>query len=334
MKKIVYILCLTLVSFSCKSVNANSKSFGKVIEVSSSDQLQHALNTAKAGDVIEISNGIYMGNFVIPTTANGTLEKPITLRGSSKVILNGTTINTGYVLHLQASYWIIKGFTITNGLKGLMCDGGNYNLIDGLTVNSIGEEAIHFRKFSSNNTLQNCIITNTGLKTPDYGEGIYIGTAVSNWSKYTNGLEDKCDSNKIFNNMLGPNITAECIDVKEGTTGAIIRGNKFNSTGITGANSGDSWMDIKGNGNLIEDNTGFNPNGSVLKDGFQVHCAVAGWGNDNIFKNNNCDVNADGYGINITLKGSKGEAKGNVVFENNIVKGAQKGISNITLTKE
>ena len=159
-----------------------------------------------------------------------------------------------------------------------MTDNANYNLIDGLTVKTIGEEAIHFRKFSTHNTLQNCNISNAGLKTADYGEGVYIGTAVSNWSKYTNGFEDKCDSNSVLNNTIGPNITAECIDIKEGTTGGIIRGNKFISTGITGANGGDSWIDIKGNSYLIESNTGFNPRGSALKDGYQVHCAVDGWG--------------------------------------------------------
>jgi hypothetical protein len=237
------------------------------------------------------------------------------------------------VLHLQANYWIIKGFTITNGLKGLMCDGASHNLVDGLTVNAIGEEAIHFRKFSTHNTLQNCVVSNTGLKTADYGEGVYIGTAVSNWGKNSNGVEDKCDSNIVINNTIGPNITAECIDVKEGTTGGIIRSNKFNSTGITGANSGDSWMDVKGNGYLIESNTGFNPKGSVLKDGYQVHCAVDGWGNDNVFRNNTCEINADGYGINVTLKSSKGEAKGNKIFDNNTVTAAEKGISNVPLIK-
>lgn len=329
--RIAAIISIFILSLSCK---AQQKATGKIISVSSASGLQQALDYAKAGDEIVMEDGKYEGNFKIPITANGTENKPIILRGSSKVILNGNTTNTGYVLHLQASYWVIKDFTITNGLKGLVCDGGNYNLVEELTVNNIGEEAIHFRKFSSHNTLQNCNISNTGVKTADYGEGIYIGTAVSNWDKYTNGKEDKCDSNIVINNTIGPNITAECIDVKEGTTGGIIRGNKFNSTGITGANSGDSWMDVKGNGYLIESNSGFNPKGSVLKDGYQVHCAVDGWGNDNIFKNNTCEVNADGYGINVTLKSSKGETTGNKVYNNNKVIAAEKGVTNIALTKE
>ncbi len=315
------------------SCSAQKKIVANTIEVFTSAGLQQALTNAKAGDEIVIKDGVYKGNFVIPSSANGTVKQPIILRGSSKVILDGNTTNTGYVLHLLANYWKLKGFTITNGLKALMCDGASNNLIDGLTINTIGEEAIHCRKFSCHNTIQNCSITNTGLKNPDYGEGIYLGTAVSNWAKYTNGFEDKSDSNIVINNTIGPNITAECIDVKEGTTGGIIRGNSFNSTGITGANSGDSWMDVKGNGYLIESNTGFNPKGSVLKDGYQVHCAVDGWGNNNIFKNNSSEVNADGYGINITLKSSKGEVKGNRVYKNNVVNGAESGVSNLALSE-
>jgi hypothetical protein len=335
MDKIITTLYLSFVLISCKTIAVPAVDIIKnKIEVSTEMQLQAAINNAKPGDIIQIKKGVYKGNFIVPPTVNGTKENPISLIGLSNVILDGGTIKTGYVLHLQANYWIIKNMTIQNGLKGIMTDNANHNVLDGLIVHDIGEEGIHLRRFSCNNLIKGCTIYNLGLKTPDYGEGVYIGTAVSNWHKYTNGLEDKCDSNIVINNTIGPNITAECIDVKEGTTSGIIRGNKFNSTGITGANSGDSWMDVKGNSYLIESNTGFNPMGSVLKDGYQVHCAVDGWGNNNIFMNNISEVNADGYGINITLKGSKGEAKGNVVFENNIVKGAQKGISNITLTKE
>ena len=307
---------------------------GKIIIVASENQLQQALQAAKPGDEIVIKAGTYFGNFSISATASGTSAKPIILRGEGKVILNGNTIATGYILHIKANYWVIKNIELTNGLKGLMCDGASYNVIDSITVNNIGEEGIHFRQFSTHNLLQNSNISHTGLKTADYGEGVYLGTAVSNWEKITNGKEDKSDSNKVINNHIGPNITAECIDVKEGSTGGFISGNYFDATGITGANSGDSWMDVKGNGYLIENNNGYNPEGSVLKDGFQVHCAVDGWGNYNIFKNNLCEVNADGYGINVTLASSKGKVIGTKVHSSNVVKAAVKGLTNIEVIND
>lgn len=303
-----------------------------IVSVSTVTQLKEALLNAKPLDEIVMADGVYKGKFVIAPTADGSAGKPIILRGSRNVVLDAENINTGYVLHLQADYWVIKGFTIRNGLKGLMTDGANRNIIDGIRVHNIGEEGIHLRRFSSHNTIQNAEITDVGLKTPDYGEGIYIGSAKSNWATYTNGNPDICDSNKIVNNKIGPNITAECIDVKEGTSAGIIQGNTFDAAGITGANSGDSWIDVKGNYYLIENNTGNNPGGSIFKDGYQVHVALQGWGNHNVFKGNNCVVNAAGYGFNIQLSGSNGTSIGNKVYSNNVVTGAQNGLSNIPLT--
>ncbi|MEP6677499.1 MAG: chondroitinase-B domain-containing protein [Ferruginibacter sp.] len=329
---IIFLLGL-LMACNKKAIPAGTEMSGnRIIHVVDATTLKAALLNAKPGDEIVMADGNYNGRFVIASGTNGTSAKPIILRGSRNAVLDGGDINTGYVLHLQSNYWIIKGFTVTNGLKGLMVDGALYSVIDGIKVDHIGEEGIHLRKFSSHNTIQHSEISNTGLKTADYGEGIYIGSAKNNWAKYSDGKPDLCDSNLISNNTIGPAVAAECIDIKEGTTGTIIRGNIFDAAGITGANSADSWIDVKGNHTLIENNTGNNPGGSIFTDGYQVHCAFAGWGNYNEFKNNNCTVNASGYGFNIQLSGSNGATTGNKVYSNNIVTGAVKGISNIPLS--
>ncbi|WAC40541.1 chondroitinase-B domain-containing protein [Pedobacter sp. SL55] len=306
----------------------------KPITVANSSQLKRALATAKPGDSIILKDGVYEGKFVIEASASGTKNEPIVLTGGRNAILDAGSIETGYVLSLKANYWKLKGFTVKNGLKGIVADGANYNVIDGVFVTQLGEEGIHFRTFSKHNTVKNSEVTHTGKKRPGYGEAIYIGSAYSNWAKYTNGAPDKCDSNQVLNNKLGPFVTAECIDVKEGTTGGIIKGNTFEAQGITGENSADSWMDIKGNYYLIANNIGYNTQPSVLLDGYQVNCAYEGWGAYNIFKNNISNVNAEGYGINIKLKSSKGEAVGNEVYIDNKVLNAAKGITNIELTKK
>jgi len=329
---IATMLLLIACSKKTASVDPVPSTGNRIINVSTATELKNALANAQAGDEIVLADGSYNGKFIIAPGVNGTSTKPIILRGSRNAVLDAGDINTGYVLYLQSNYWIIKGFTITNGLKGLMIDGSNHCVVDGIRIFNIGEEGLHLRKFSSHNTIQNTDISNTGLKTPDYGEGIYIGSAKNNWATYTNGNPDLCDSNSILNNKIGPNITAECIDVKEGTTGGIIRGNTFDATGITGANSGDSWIDVKGNYTLIENNNGTNPGGSIFLDGYQVHCAIAGWGNYNEFKNNNCTVNASGYGFNIQLSGSNGTTTGNKVYVNNIATGAASGVANIPLS--
>lgn len=331
---LIGLVCSGFIALSCskKATDIMVPAKRRLISVNNSTELKNVLSIAKPGDSIVLKDGVYDGKFVINANNNGTKEQPITLIGTNKAVLDAGNKETGYVLSLQANYWRIKGISLTNGLKGLVADGANYCVVDGITVSQIGEEAIHLRKFSKHNIIQNSQITYTGLKTPDYGEGIYIGSAYSNWAKYSNGEPDRCDSNQVLNNKIGPYVAAECIDIKEGTTGGIIRGNTFEAQGITGANSADSWIDVKGNAYLIEDNLGNNTQPSVLKDGYQVNCAYKGWGSYNIFKNNVCNVNAEGYGFNIRLKSSKGEAVGNQVFSSNKVNSAASGVANIALT--
>jgi len=303
----------------------------RVIGVATATELKNALSAAKPGDSIVLKDGIYSGKFVISN--NGTGEQPVFVTGSKNAILDAGSTATGYVLQIKGSYNIVKGITIQNGLKGIMADAVTNVIIDGVTVTNTGEEGIHLRSFSSNNTIQNCTITHTGKKTPDYGEGIYIGSAKNNWEKYSDGKPDNSDNNKVLNNSIGPFVAAECIDIKEGTTGGLIKGNRFNSEGITGANGGDSWIDVKGNNYVIEENTGYNPqDNAAFIDGYQVNCAYPGWGNNNVFRNNKSEVNASGYAINVRLKSSQGEVTGTVVYAGNTAVGAAKGITNITIT--
>ncbi|MFT4092838.1 MAG: chondroitinase-B domain-containing protein [Niabella sp.] len=303
----------------------------RVITVTTAAELKAALSAAKPGDSIVLKDAVYPGKFVIENSGNE--KHPIVLIGSRNAVLDAGNITTGYVLQLKASYWHLRGFTLKSGLKGLMTDSASNNIIDGILVTQIGEEGVHFRTFSSHNIIQNSTINNTGLNRPGYGEGIYIGSAKNNWEKYTAGKPDRCDDNKVLNNTIGPNITAECIDVKEGTTGGLIDGNTFNSEGVSGENSADSWMDIKGNDYRIENNKGINPSAPSFLDGYQVNCAYTGWGNNNVFKHNISEVNAPGYAINVKLKSSNGEVTGTVVYADNTAQHAGKGISNIPLTQ-
>lgn len=300
----------------------------RTVNVSTASQLTSALQTAQPGDTISMAAGTYAGNFV--ATISGTSTCHIILTGPSTAILDSGNNTTGYVFHLQASYWELRGFTARNAQKGIVLDGANNNLIDGVTVKDIGDEGVHFRSFSSNNTIQNSTVTNTGLFDPGFGEGIYIGSANSNWDLYSGGKPDACDNNTVLNNHLGPNIRAEPIDIKEGTNGGTIDGNYLDATGISGQNSADSWVDVKGNGYTIRNNTGVNPNnnsGANFVDGMQVHQALSGWGNSNTFKLNNLDVRSTGYGFWV-----QSGTTGNVVCTNNTVTNAGSGVANIPLT--
>jgi len=259
---------------------------------------------------------VYEGRFVARTA--GTKEKPIFLCGGAGAVIDGGSVTGGYALHLEgANYWRVIGFTIRNGQKGLMADKVNHAVIQGLTVEQIGDEAIHLRNFSSDNVVQGNTIRETGKRRDKFGEGIYIGTAQSNWCTNSGCQPDNSDRNMVRNNNISAT-TAESIDIKEGTTGGWVIGNTFDGGSLSGSHS-DSWVDVKGNNWLIQGNTGRN----ALTDGFQVHEILDGWGKGNVFKGNTAEVNGPGYGFNFAPANDN-----RVSCDNKVVK-ADKGLSNV-----
>ncbi|WP_232323819.1 right-handed parallel beta-helix repeat-containing protein [Catenuloplanes japonicus] len=277
--------------------------------------LTAALAAATPGTVISLRDGVYEGRFV--ATTPGTADAPITLCGGAGAVLDGGGVKKGYGLHLNgASHWRVQGFTVRNAQKGVMADGVSGTTIAGLTVEQIGDEAVHLRKFSSDNVVEGNTIRGTGQRKPQFGEGVYIGTAESNWCEITACAPDTSDRNVVRDNTITA-VTAENIDVKEGTTGGIIAGNTFDGGALSGGNA-DSWVDVKGNGYTISGNTGTN---SGL-DGFQTHVVVDGWGKGNVFTRNVAHVNGPGYGFHLT------PVEDNRVACDNEVTGAAQGTSN------
>ena len=141
-----------------------------------------------------------------------------------------------------------------------MLDGSLGTVIDGVEVYDIGDEAVHFRTCSSDGVLRNSYIHDTGRNSPQYGEGVYVGSANSNWSKYecADPVEqvDEGDNTErvLIENNVFEDITAEGADLKEGTDSGTLRGNVFRRVGGSGQNSADSAVDAKGNNWIIEDN--------------------------------------------------------------------------------
>src|SRR3984893_4832141 len=137
--------------------------------VSTAAQLAQALAAAQPGGRIVLAPGIYHDDFV--ATTSGTAAAPITLCGSRSAVLEGLSMGHGYVLHLnKASWWRVEGFTVEGGQKGVVTDGVTHDLIYGLYVHTIGDEAIHLRDFSSNNTVSHNIVRDTGQHKEFYGE--------------------------------------------------------------------------------------------------------------------------------------------------------------------
>jgi len=273
------------------------------INVSTLADLRAALMGASPGDVITVAPGVYAATdaCTVPggyasahfcTNRPGTPEAPITLRGTGAV-LKGEGLRSRYGLYLwQAPHWRITGITVRDASKGIVVDRSPRVVLDGVTVTSIGEEGVHFRSFSADGVIRNSEVSDTGLQKARFGEGVYVGSANSNWGKHSDGQPDRTDRVQVLGNRI-LRTRGEGVDIKEGTTGVVVRGNTFDGSKIAGENSADSWVDAKGNEALVEGNTGTD----TPQDGFQSHTVHSGWGVRNVFRDNVARVNGPGYGF-------------------------------------
>lgn len=290
------------------------------VAVSTASELKKALAAAVPGMQIDLADGTYSGRF--DAAAVGTAEAPILLCGGSAAVLDGGT--HGYTLHLEMSaWWTVEGLSVRGGQKGIVLDGTSDSALVNLTVSGSTQEAVHLRSASSRNMLTGLDISGTGSDKPKYGEGVYIGSAQSNWCTFSACGPDRSDGNTIRNSSFGPGITSEAIDIKEGTTGGLVEGNSFNGDGQTDA---DSWVDVKGNGWIIRGNKGQN----ATEDGMQVHVILDGWGSRNTFADNDLDTDSDGYGIAVAAPNP--ESTATVISCSNKAPTAKAGLSNIPCT--
>jgi Right handed beta helix region len=290
---------------------------GRTVPVSTAKELQRALDKAAGGQRIQLADGVYQGEFVL--RRSGTASQPIALCGTRRAELRGDTLKEGYVLHLDgADHWTLSGFTVTNGEKGIMADKATHNVVQDVAVHHIGHEGIHLRTFSTDNLVRDNLVHHTGLRKAKYGEGVYVGSAHSNWCQYSGCKPDRSDRNRIVGNQIGPEVAAESVDLKEGTSAGLVSGNTFTGRNMTGA---DSWVDVKGNAWTVQENRGnLSP-----QDGFQVHTEAPGWGRGNRIAGNTGDLGPGGeYGVRVDR-----DAAGTVVGCDNKVNGAAKGLSNI-----
>jgi hypothetical protein len=288
--------------------------------VKDSAELTQALAAAAPGSTIIMAPGTYTDRFV--ASVSGTAAAPITLCGGRDSVIDGGEIKVGYSFYLQkVDWWRVIGFSVQGGQKGVVADHANHVLISRLYVHDVGDEGIHLREFSSDNLVEGNTVSNTGLLSTKFGEGIYVGTANSNWCTYTQCRPDNSDRNVIRNNDIS-HTTAENIDIKEGTSGGSIEGNRLSGSGMV-SSAATAWINVKGNDWTIIGNIGR----TSVKDGFQVHRVYAGWGSRNVFHANRAVVDGPGFGFYV-----QSPSLGTVVACDNVATGAALGLSNTKCT--
>ncbi|MCS5714668.1 hypothetical protein NVV95_08895 [Herbiconiux sp. CPCC 205716] len=283
------------------------------VAVTTTAELSAALEASEPGQTIVLAAGRYDAPITIDRS--GTADSPLTLCGPADAVLAGGSTDTGYTLHLDgASHWRLTGFSVEGGQKGVMLDGSSSNVLAGIRVSNTGDEAVHLRGGSSDNRLEGLTVRTTGLREAQFGEGVYIGTAESNWCEVSSCAPDASDRNVVTGSDIA-GTTAEAIDVKEGTTGGELSANTLDGSASTAV---DSLIDVKGSGWTVSGNTGGGP-----RDGAQVHVVLDGWGAANRFSANRFAVAADGYGV---LVEGAARSAGTIVLCDNVA--TVDGVSN------
>lgn len=291
--------------------------------LASTAAIQAALKSAAPGAILLLAPGLYTGDRrnsgdpggqgLFYSGQSGTASSPIILKScdpNNPATLRGTAVNDGsYGLHLTGNYWQVRDLRVRTAQKGIMIDNGNHNLLHGVEVHDIGDEGVHFRDGSSYNTLEASRIHDTGRYQPQYGEGAYVGSDSS--SPY----EHVVIGNVIRTTEFAGGITAEHIDIKEGADGTLVEGCTFYGAGISGLNSADSFVDVKGVNSLVRDNRGFRQGNAQVLDAFQVrtHGTSYATGVNNAFSGNVVDLDdSPGYVVYATSATTGTTASGDV----------------------
>ncbi|PTL77865.1 sheath polysaccharide-degrading enzyme [Vitiosangium sp. GDMCC 1.1324] len=273
-------------------------------------KIQDAMKNASPGATLLIAPGTYTGDRATSgdtgsglfySGKSGTASSPIVMKScdpANPATLRGVAVNDGsYGIHLTGDYWELRDLIITNAQKGIVVDNGNHNLLSNVEVHHIGDEGVHFRDGSSYNTLENSKIHDTGNYQPEYGEGAYVG------SDSSSAYEHVVIGNVIRYTNFDGGITAEHIDIKEGADGTLVEHCTFNGTGISGANSADSFVDVKGVNSIIRYNEGYRNGNAKVVDAFQVrtHGTAYATGVNNSFYGNTVNLDdVPGYVVYAT----------------------------------
>ena len=258
--------------------------------VTTTEELLAALADVQAGDEIILREGIYQNDewfgewAAFYAIADGTPEQPIIIRSEDPehpATICGVTQENKVALKIIGSYWEIHDLKICEAQKGIFLQQSEYSIISGCEVYNIGAEAIHIIDNSSFNLVEDCYVHDAGTYTPQYGEGVYIGSAMN-----TEGYGYDCHYNTVRSCQFGPNIAADHVDIKEYTIGNIVENCTFDGTGIQNQNGGNSFVEVKGNHCIIRNNTGYRNGCENLLYAFDASVQLEGWGQDNLIYEN------------------------------------------------
>lgn len=277
-------------------------SWAKIVPVTDAPALANAMRNAVAGDTIAVAPGLYVGDLAssgdpgnLPNGTgyfwvgnDGTPTNPIVVVGtnpSQPPQIRGASQTAGYVIHVTGAHVVLKNLDIAIGDKGVIFDNASYGIMEDCRISQAGAELVHVRDGSSNVKLsRNQLFSSGNGGNGSIGEGFYIGTDQARWgsedfpqsawgdkaiSEGFGGYDWRVDSTIVQCNFVSGGISAECMDIKEGTRFTQVKDNVFVGDSIgkkPGAESyDDSFIDLKGVQATMTGNVFFNGGNTITR---------------------------------------------------------------------
>jgi parallel beta-helix repeat protein len=267
--------------------------------------IQQAADVAQPGDTVRVGPGTYSGGF--QTVRSGTAERPIRFSGMHAQVIRGR--GPARVIELRNDYLELSGFEVVGGTAGIRLWGANHVRVVNNTVRDALGECVRVKNQSSYNEVAYNDIANCGRRNFNLardrknGEGVYVGTAPEQLGELPSDGPDRSDHNWIHDNTI--HTPAECVDVKEFSSAALVEHNMC--TGVQDPDSGS--FSARGDGVTFRGNTVVGGAGAGIRLGGDE----AGQGVHAVVVDNELD-HPRGYGVKI-MRTPQGEICGNGLGE-------------------
>lgn len=269
--------------------------------------LDAALEQAGPGVEIHLRPGIYRGPF--RTSAGGTEGAPLRIVGSAGATL--VAAEDEHLLTVAHAHVEIEGLEFREADQLLVVEDAHDVSVRANTFVEAGGECVRVKR-AERVRIERNVVDRCGTRGFDLaagrknGEGIYIGTA----PEQAGGDRDTTRDVEVRGNDI--RTPAECVDVKEGTTGVLIEANRCRG----GLDPRSGGISVRGNGIVVRGNDISDQAGAGIRLGGDD----GGDGVDNEVVDNRISE-VDGYGVKVERLPQR------AVCENR-VDGADEGVAN------
>jgi parallel beta-helix repeat protein len=229
------------------------------LEISPGDDVRGAIGALQPGEELVLHGGTYTLDSGFRISVNGTATEPIVIRAAQgeKPVIRQASPNHNVIEIAASRYLEVRGITFTGGSHGVRLMDSDYVTISSCEIFETGDVALSANSGGTYTGLR--IIGNHIHHTNGTGEGLYLGCNSDGCR-----VEGSLIAGNYIHHTNGPTVVqGDGIELKEGSSGNVIRDNVIHDTNYPGI----LVYSTVGNGppNLIEGNVLWNSNDNGMQ---------------------------------------------------------------------